>query len=72
MKNEKVNGSEANAENGQSEEVVWTREKVEKHLGQDLTAARSLLGIIEEDPKVFQIIVDVIYDRINEPKPVEN
>lgn len=76
MKNEKViEGSKGDAQGQQSAETKkmekagvdsrkYTRERVEKLLGNDLWAAISFLRVIQDDPKVFQIIVDIVHERL--------
>lgn len=79
MKNEKevVEGTKVDAQGQQSAESKkvekagagsrkYTRERIAKLLGNDLTAAISFLRIIVDDPKVFQIIVDVVNERLKE------
>lgn len=59
------NGEKNTSTKTQSKKQKWTRDQIEKSLDKDLSAAISLIQIIKEDPKVFQLVVDILHERIN-------
>jgi len=63
MKNEKNDSAK-----GFSQTKKWTREEVEASVKKDLRAAFSLVKLCYENPKLFNLLVDVIHDEVQDVK----